>query len=234
AGTGPMLDPTWSLAVEEQFYVVWPWIALRVRRETVVKICCAVVMMSPVIRIAMRVAGASGEFVYANTLCRMDGIAMGGALAAWVRNERCDVERLRRFALAGVAAGVIGTALCFGMTSASPATELRFSFVTITFGCVMAWILARQGTGSFVAQSLRSFALTRLGRISFGLYLFNLPIYTVMHGHLADRVFFGLPSGMAEFSRVLAANLLLLTIAAVSWRFYESPILRLKVKMAPR
>ncbi len=234
AGTGPMLDPTWSLAVEEQFYVVWPWAALRLRREMVLKVCCVVVAISPVIRIAMRMAGTSEDFVYANTLCRMDGIAMGGAIAAWVRAEGFDVEWLRRFAQLGLILGAFGTAVSFGLSVAPFATELRLSFITMMFGGLMAWVLVNQGTTPFATRLLRSFGLTRLGRISFGLYLFNLPLYTVMHGHWANRVFFSLPSAIAELSRFLTGNLLLLAIAAVSWRFYESRILGLKGRLAPR
>ena len=234
AGTGPMLDPTWSLAVEEQFYVVWPWIALRVKRETVLKICCAVMMMSPLIRIVMRLIGASDEFVYANTFCRLDGIAMGGAIASWVRAEDFEIARLRRFAQIGVFAGVTGTALCFRFASIPLATELRYSFVTFAFGGIVAWTVANQGSRIVLSNALRNFTLTGLGKISFALYLFNLPIYTLMHGRLADRVFLSIPAQMSGISRLVVGNVVLLVAAAASWMLYESRILRLKSKFAPR
>src|SRR4051794_3114804 len=44
---GPFLEPTWSLAVEEQFYMVWPWLAFRLSRATIFKVCCAVLVVSP-------------------------------------------------------------------------------------------------------------------------------------------------------------------------------------------
>ncbi|MGZ4816822.1 MAG: acyltransferase family protein [Terriglobales bacterium] len=232
ANAGPLLDPTWSLAVEEQFYVLWPWIALRVSRKTVLKICCAVLVVSPVLRCALRLAGGSEEFVYANTLCRLDGIAMGGLIAAWVRIEGYEVERLKTFARIGMISGGIGTALCSGM--AVPfATELSYSFVAITFGGLLAWALAAQGSELMTARALRSYGLTAMGRVSFALYLFNLPIYTFMHGHLASRFLLFMPAAIAGVIRVVAGNVLLLVAAGVSWKFFEKPILRLKARLAP-
>ena len=229
---GPFLDPTWSLAVEEQFYVVWPWIALRVRRERVLKICCAVLGMAPVIRLAFRLAGAGPAFIYGNTLCRLDGIAMGGMLAAWVRDARFEVAGLKRLARVGLVAGIVGVGgCCAGMPFG---LELRYSFVTLAFAGVFAFTLLTQGTESPLARMLRSSALTGLGRISFALYLFNLPIYGMVHGHAAGRVVAELPYAIAEFIRTAAATSLLWASATLSWRMFESRLLRLKDRWAPQ
>lgn len=235
ASTGPVLDPTWSLAVEEQFYLVWPWIALRVRRETVLKICCAAFALAPLIRCAFRIAGASDTFIYANTFCRPDGIAIGGALAAWIRSDGFEVEQLRRFARFALPLGVVGAGFCYGLASDLVfAADIRFSFVALAFGGVVAWTLARLREPSPMTGPLRAFSLTRLGRISFALYLFNLPLFTLMHGHFADRVFLRIPGPGSEIVRTLAGTGLLLLAAGCSWSFFESRILRLKSRLAPR
>lgn len=235
ANTGPLLDPTWSLAVEEQFYLLWPWIALRTRRETVFKICCAVLVLEPVVRCTFRIAGASETFIYANTLCRVDGIAMGGMLAAWVRAEGFDVAWLRRFARLALPLGAAGAALCYGLgASVRFATEIRFSFVALVFGGVLALALLVKGTGSAVAASLRGFGLSGMGRISYALYLFNLPVYTLMHGRMAGELFARMPVELAGWARVIAGNAVVLFAAIVSWKVFESRVLRLKARWAPR
>jgi peptidoglycan/LPS O-acetylase OafA/YrhL len=235
ANTGPVLDPTWSLAVEEQFYLLWPLIALRARRETVLKICCAVLALSPLIRCAFRLAAAPETFIYANTLCRLDGIAMGGAIAAWVRSEGFEPEQLRRFARFAVPFGVAGAGLCYWLHNALVfGSDIRHSFIALAFGGIVAWTLARQGQPSPALDALRSFNLTGLGRISFALYLFNLPLYTLIHGHMADRIFLLLPTPITEVARVILGNALLLLAAVLSWKFLEHPILRLKSRLAPR
>ena len=234
ANTGPLLDPTWSLGVEEQFYLAWPWIAMRVRRDTLLKICCAVLGLSPVVRCVFRLGGADPTFIYANTLCRMDGIAMGGAIAAWMRAEWFDAAALRRFAWIAGSVGVLGTGFCFASADRLRfAEELRGSFVTVGFGGAFSFALLLQGGETFVARTLRSFTFTGLGRISFALYLFNLPIYTAMHGHTAARLLSSLPAGMEGPTRLIVGNALLLLAAICSWNLYESPMLRLKSRWAP-
>jgi len=230
---GPFLEPTWSLAVEEQFYVVWPWIALHVKRQAVLKIGCAVLAIAPLVRLGFRMAGAGAPFIYANTLCRLDGIAMGAVIAAWVRGRDFAPGALLRFVRASLPLGVAGTAFCYAAEGWMRfATELRYSFVTLAFGGVLAAALLLQGTDSPFARTLRNPSLTGLGRISFALYLFNLPIYGVAHGRLAGRLLAGVPEALAGAAVLLVSNGVLLASAACSWRFFESPILRLKSRLA--
>jgi peptidoglycan/LPS O-acetylase OafA/YrhL len=83
---------------------------------------------------------------------------------------------------------------------------------------------------------LRTKAFTYLGRISFALYLFNFPIYTIMHGNYANQVFSGLDltSFATTLLRFAVENAVLLAAASCSWVFFESRVLRLKGKLAPR
>jgi peptidoglycan/LPS O-acetylase OafA/YrhL len=235
ADIGPVLDPTWSLAVEEQFYLIWPWIALRARRKTLLKICCGVIAISPLIRCGLHMAGASDTFIYVNTLSRLDGIAMGGAIAAWIRSAKFDVQQLRRVARVALPVGTFGAVICYFLGASNwIATELGYSFIALAFGGVLAFSLAAQGSASRTARLLRGFTLSRIGSISFALYLFNLPIYTVMHGRMASGAFSHFSPLTGAFARLVAENLVLLAAAILSWKLYEGPILRLKSRWAPR
>jgi peptidoglycan/LPS O-acetylase OafA/YrhL len=233
--TGPVLAPLWSLAVEEQFYLVWPWIALRAKRGTVPKICCAVLALSPMIRCACRMAGASPDFIYANTLCRLDGIAIGGMIAAWVRGEEFEPTSLLRFARIALPVGILGTAACYALDGRIGfATEFRYSFVTLAFGAIVAAVLFLQGTDSALARAFRSPVLAGLGRISFAVYLFNLPVYTLLQGNHARRLLAALPAPISALAFVVFANGILIGLAICSWKFFEAPILKLKERLAPR
>jgi peptidoglycan/LPS O-acetylase OafA/YrhL len=170
-----------------------------------------------------------------NTLSRLDGIAIGGAVAAWVRSPLFEIQQLRRLARVALPVGAIGAVGCYFLgTSYWIAAELGYSFIAAAFGGVLAWSLAAQGTASRTARLLRSFTLSRLGRISFALYLFNLPIYTVMHGLMASTVFSYVPPLAGNFVRLAVENLVLLAAALLSWKLYEGPILKLKSRWAPR
>ena len=232
---GTLLAPLWSLAVEEQFYLVWPWIALRTKRETVLKICCAVLVISPVIRCVFRMAGTGPDFIYVNTLCRLDGIAIGGLLASWIRDDDFEPAALLSFARIALPAGIAGAALCYALDGRVQfATEFRYSFISFGFAGLVALALFLQGTQSSFARWLRSPGVSGLGRISFALYLFNLPVYALLKGNHASRLLAGLPGAISGVVFVIVANALLIGFAACSWRFFESPILRLKNRLAPR
>jgi peptidoglycan/LPS O-acetylase OafA/YrhL len=237
SGMGPFLDPAWSLAVEEQFYLVWPWLAFSLRRETLLRICAAVLMLSPVLRCVLNLRGADYNFIYNHTLCRLDGIALGSAIACWVGETGFDPSRLRGFARWAVPVGTAGYVLCNLTEPAFRfAIEVRYSFTALAFGGVVCLALYLEGAAGGFARVLRTKPLTYLGRISFALYLFNFPIYTIMHGNYANRVFSGLDltSFATTLLRFAVENAVLLVAASCSWVLFESQVLRLKGKLAPR
>ncbi len=71
----------WSLAVEEQFYLVWPFVVLLAAGTRLLWICVALVLIALLSRAFMQVAGAKPEMIYMFTFCRMDALAMGAAMA---------------------------------------------------------------------------------------------------------------------------------------------------------
>jgi peptidoglycan/LPS O-acetylase OafA/YrhL len=236
SGMGPWLDPPWSLAVEEQFYLVWPWLAFSLRRETLLKTCGAVLILSPVLRCVLRLGGADYNVIYNHTLCRLDGIAVGSAIACWVREPGFDPDRLPRFARWALPVGAGGYLLC---NVAQPifrfAIECRYSLTALTFGGIVSLTLYLHAGGTAFSRVLRFRAFTYLGRISFALYLFNFPLYTIMHGNTANRVFarIGLSSFGESVLRLVVQNVVLVTAASCSWLLFESRVLRLKAKLAP-
>ena len=71
----------WSLAVEEQFYVVWPAVVLLASRRNLAIIATGCVLLAPVIRLTLALNHVNHEVIYRNTFCRMDGL-MAGCLCA--------------------------------------------------------------------------------------------------------------------------------------------------------
>src|SRR5690349_6470082 len=102
------LSHFWSLAVEEQFYLLWPALALRLERRTFGWVCAAIAIGSLASRIALRVAGASHDWEYAATFARADGLALGALVAIALRSEpgRALYRRLRGPAGAAAAIGL--------------------------------------------------------------------------------------------------------------------------------
>src|SRR5882724_3742730 len=75
----------WSLAVEEQFYLLWPFVLHRMPPERVLTLSLAICAAALAIRVAMRVAGCDPGYLYEFLICRMDALAMGAAAAAALR-----------------------------------------------------------------------------------------------------------------------------------------------------
>ena len=96
----------WSLAIEEQYYIVWPTVVLLLGRRKLLGTCVAMIAFSVCLRIVMRSAGADDQFIYKFTPARMDGLAAGSALAIIARSPR-DLARVARLIPHAAAAAVV-------------------------------------------------------------------------------------------------------------------------------
>ena len=218
------LTHTWSLAVEEQFYLVWPVAVLLLLRRTSPKITIVVTI---VLVGALFLAGAVdvrltqdyGRLYYA-TQYRLPQMLAGATLALVLVFVR--VPRLKGRWTAWVAAAAIaGLVVMAQWPDALPKMEyLRQPIVTVLAGSVV-WAMVVAGDATVFRPFLVRPVLW-VGRRSYGIYLYHLPILVAMH-----RL------GWTVTARVAIGIPLVLVVAALSWRFVESPALRLKQRFEP-
>lgn len=216
------LRHTWTLVVEEQFYLVWPLLVLAAGRRNRVAGLALVVAGGAVLA---RCRGYSLMLPAA----RADGLALGGLLAVLLAepgDARSKARRLR--ALGATALAGVGALIALGLTVGLrlPQGPPRWPGLTILafnvtwFGVVG---LAACGSGHPALRVLRRPRLRYLGQISYGLYLYHLPIL-VLSGDIARG--FGLRG--QPFWREGPTLALAFLAAAASWRWIEQPCLRLK------
>ena len=223
----PMLEYTWSLAIEEQYYLVWALVvAVFLARggspERLMRVALAVAAASVAWRVVLLVAfDATYERVYFATDTRLDGILLGSALGCAVHTDllartRTYVESVWNQRLATAAFIVLiavsrfpGRGNLVEFAIVLPAVNVLAAYLTISLVLAPPRILR---------VVLEHPAVVRLGRISYGVYLFHIPvIFTI-------RRFFT-PSAEVYFVVTFVVTVLL---ADLSFRVIESPVLRLK------
>lgn len=222
------LRHTWTLAVEEQFYLIWPVLVLLVGRRGVIPLSLATV--------AGAVLARSQGLSLMLLASRADGLAMGGLLAALLQHAPAGEREMKRrlgglgvCVLTGVAGLVaLGTTVGLRLPQGPPPWPALsiLAFNLTWFGVVG---VAAVGTGQGWISVLRWPRLRWLGQVSYGLYLYHLPIM-ILSGDIARG--FGLRG--QPFWREGPTLALCFVAAALSWRYVEEPILRLKSRFEYR
>jgi len=164
---------------------------------------------------------AGESVVWCNTFVQLDPIALGILLAVVLRGEVPNLSRLARVAL--LAAGITGLALgsmYFGIKN-DPLTTMRIAlgYPSVAIGGALALLSVLRNGGK---KSNR--VLVYLGRISYGLYVFH-----VLGLLISDYAVQNQTASLLRYSlRVVVALAATITMAAVSYRWLETPFLSLK------
>jgi peptidoglycan/LPS O-acetylase OafA/YrhL len=170
--------PFWSLAIEEQFYLLWPTVVRRRSVATLARWALAIAVFSMVFRF---VAAAFGHHNYLLTFLRSDSLAVGALLAC--RFERSQREHLPLSSDTPIFAALLitGIFLCFGaahVANSSSTVPVAFAapiFQTaVTFICGGLVALTIAYTGSKALSPLRGRFFTFFGLISYALYMVHL------------------------------------------------------------
>ncbi|MEP9382141.1 acyltransferase family protein [Nocardioides sp. KR10-350] len=177
----PVLQHLWSLAVEEQFYVVWPLALLAlsavVRRwglRPVVAVVAALAAASVVAAGLFAAAGETGRAYY-GTDSHAFGLLAGAVLA--LARERNPVPRGRRPDLAG-AIGLLGLLLaCLVLTGDRPTTYAVGLPAVVGLTVLVVACVTRGGP---LARALSVAPLRRIGLVSYGLYLWHWPVLVLL------------------------------------------------------
>ena len=215
------LGPTWSLQIEEQFYLCFPFLVRRLR-ERIWILLVAILALAPCWRLlTLLLYGHNDVYQYVSTLCRVDTLAAGGLAAYVVRYRPADQwQRVVRHFLpvCSVAMFVVYGFVANSFASAFIRT-VGFSLNAVTFALLVLWI--SQGAGTSRTVLFRVKPLRFLGTISYGVYLLQLPVQS------AVKVLTGISLGSSERPAFQCALWLAATIATAcfSYRWFEKPLL---------
>ena len=223
----------WSLAVEEQFYLIWPLVVLSLGRRRLMAVTASCFLLAPLFRLVGReTLGASAAFTLMPM--RMDALAAGALLALVVRGEK-GWAGLGRWPWLILAASGTPLAVMFVHFRGFPPEHgtiqiVGYSFIALSSAALIA-VAMTASSGSLLRRLLESRPLTLLGVYSYGLYVIHniVQAWLVDHGLQASdfpTIMGSRLPGLLVFSAVAMFVSSLLALA--SWHFWEMPFLRLK------
>ena len=224
----------WSLAVEEQFYLVWPFVVAALSAPRLLRLCFVLAALAFGFRIGVWTLGLSPEIAYQNTFARMDALALGAAGAVVLRDPAA-VERLApglRRALMLAAVAVVVAAI-FGLVRTGPVTQIGgYSLLAIAFALLISvGVIEQAAGGGRISAALSARPLRLFGKYSYAIYIIHLPLHIfVSKVLLADVVAY---RGANRFVAIQLAYAIVMTgvllgLAMLSYHLFEKHFLKLK------
>jgi peptidoglycan/LPS O-acetylase OafA/YrhL len=235
-GFGNSTAHLWSLAVEEQFYLAWPWFALLLPRGGLAWTIGGMILAGPLTRLALAHAhGNAHELaVWIITPAVLDSLGLG-CLLAYLSRETSLADR---FAQGALVVAVSLAALRETVLPLDGSVTLHAALSLTPWALLCVWLVHRASRGfpGRIGRLLRAGPLLYVGKVSYGIYLVHL---FVMVGVPRLERMLGLDAltlsqpGWRHFALVMPVSLV---AAALSWRFLEEPINSLKARFpyAPR
>jgi peptidoglycan/LPS O-acetylase OafA/YrhL len=226
----PALGHLWSLAIEEQFYLVWPLVILIAPRTWLPRLLTAIAVLSFCARVRFAVGSGSDMAVLISTVGNLEALALG-ALLAWHRHDQPSAESDRlRVTRGALLAGVILFGVVAFITARVGPVRLLGILEVSSGALIGVWLVDRMATGfrGRVGQFLGCTPITYLGTISYGIYLYHELlrwILKMLHDGAANPPRWT-TRGTPEFVVVLLVSTV--AVAMLSSRYVEQPIIRLK------
>jgi peptidoglycan/LPS O-acetylase OafA/YrhL len=242
-----VLDITWSLAIEEQFYLAWPMVVLFCTRRSLIQIAAALLGLSLAVRIGLRLTTGINAFsIYVLTPCHLDSIAIGALVAALAREPRSLAPLQRPARIAALILGPAALALAlvesflapdhFGPGFSPIFNTFGSTLLAVFFGALLV-LVQTAAPASTIDRVFTSSFLRTFGKYSYGLYLVHLPLEAAIRDRLfgpsTKRPLFFFPM---LFGSEFPGQLLFYVVAAaaafgvawLSFHIFEKQFLKLK------
>lgn len=225
---GIFLGGTWSLAVEEQFYLVLPLLVWLLPARKLPLLLVALIFTAPLLRLLLCCWSPHyPQAAYQSMPCRSDALLLGG-LCAWLVRQAESLRWLRnnqRFLNAVFAlllAGAIVINFWFDSRSNFAMVFFGYSWLALLYAVLL--LLAFTGEpGGIIRRWFRSRPLGVMGTIAYGIYILHQPIISLVHGlirHQAVQY-----HCWQDVSLTLLALGLTLGGATLSWVYFEKPLI---------
>ncbi|HXD76269.1 MAG TPA: acyltransferase [Puia sp.] len=248
----PLFTHLWSLSIEEQFYLFFPFFIFLCSPRTIRTVMWSIIFLAPLVRYGLGIyylahapdMHVAGDAVYWNTLSHLDAFCMGGVIPVMSLHHRLR-KPIRYFTVAfmlAMAAGVFNfllmdsghwyiTDLGYSQAEMRHAQHVwSYSLLNFLFASAILVLISerRRQRFSLVRRLLETRWMVEIGKVSYGMYVFHWAIMT----YLMDR-YLPLEGKFIRMVSFLPYVVLVYLFAKLSYVLYESYFIRLKEKKAP-
>lgn len=218
----------WTLAIEEQFYLVWPFVLLFLPRRWLMPFLLALCCLGPAWRLwaSFHYAPHDWNAAYTATPGNVDFLAIGAILALVAHADR-DRGRLQRtLARVLLPVGLVTYGVLYWLDDSydhHASLALQYTSAALVF----CWLIggASLGFGGRAGRLLEWRPIVYLGKISYGIYIYHFLVPVAIH---AAAVHLGRHYTDSGFPNFVVTSLITFVIAALSWELFERPINGLK------
>jgi peptidoglycan/LPS O-acetylase OafA/YrhL len=218
----------WSLAVEEQFYLIWPLFVLTCPQRWLKPGIVGTIVLAAVARYGMLQYHISDVWRFSSLITNLDLLGTG-ALLAYV-NDRNPAYCARNYWLCrvGLWVGAPLYYVLYPLNNHGGGTDLTLTIAQTALAGCGAWLVqsAARGFQGIVGQILESKPVIQVGKLSYGIYVYHLLILDIVYNALK------VPRIADPGWRFPISLAILLTTAYLSWKLIEQPILRLKQRFS--
>jgi peptidoglycan/LPS O-acetylase OafA/YrhL len=219
---------TWSLAIEEQFYLTLPVVVRFFSGRRLLACVLIGICLAPVLRTVIRIFWPHYAYgIFTLMPCRADALLLG-VLAAMLLREPAWKTRIQRarlyfsFAMPGLLLGIAYLDWKSSNAGSPLMQSVGHTWLALFYVNVLLFVLTRPA--SLVSRALHAKWLAWLGGIAYGTYLLHQLVQGLLFGYLWGHE----PqiTGVPTLLTAVGALALTLLIARLSWRFFEQPLIR--------
>ena len=215
----------WSLNVEEQFYLVWPWVVLLLPRRWLVPAALAMIAVTPLSNLVYVLSGHSvGTSVgtYVGTWSCLDSLGMGALVAMLRQRGSVLTSPHSRLAIGCALLGAVATVWCY-IRGGDSAILVESTAQAMVF----AWLIlkAADGFSGLLGAVLQWKPIAYIGKISYGVYVYHPAVPGALSYLLVDTAAANLNASWLGATLAAAVTVI---VSSLSWFLIEKPISGLK------